>query len=319
MFLTPEILINLFIDTLSYIFLAIAFFVAVKIVLWFDFGADTPRQYALERQSYLASTIVAFVLGLKIPMIFYFIYTLDHLSTIIPGAMCAAGVVSANEYGVWLFVFKIIDIYLFALWLLLNLADLRTKEYRYTKMKFAFFILIFLFVTIELVLEYLFFHALDVSKVVSCCGVLFNPVAHSALGIVAHIDPKLLAFGFYLCYIALAVAAFLKRATLFGVLSLLFLLLSILAIIFFFSPYIYELPTHRCPFCFLQTEYHYIGYVIYLFLFLGTFGGIASAFWPKWMNKEPNLWISFLLDTIFVAIVSFYVLYYYYQNRVWLM
>ena len=28
-----------------------------------------------------------------------------------------------------------------------------------------------------------------------------------------------------------------------------------------------QLPTHHCPFCLLQKEYHYIGYPLYLFLF----------------------------------------------------
>jgi hypothetical protein len=49
---------------------------------------------------------------------------------------------------------------------------------------------------------------------------------------------------------------------------------SIAALISFISLYYYELPTHHCPFCILQGEYHYVGYLIYATL-LG--GGIASA------------------------------------------
>jgi hypothetical protein len=41
-------------------------------------------------------------------------------------------------------------------------------------------------------------------------------------------------------------------------------LISIAAIISFISLYIYELPTHHCPFCMLQREYRYLGYVFYL-------------------------------------------------------
>ncbi len=319
MFFTPEIVISLLIDTLSLLLLAIAFVVAVRILLWFDYGSDTPRQYALERQSYLASTIVSFVLAVKISAIFYFIYTLDRLSLVIPGAMCAAGVVTANEYGVWLFMLKISNIYLFGLWLVLHIADLHTSNYHYTRAKFAFFLLIFILMLLEFVLELLYFGHLNISQVVSCCGTLFNRAAHSPLALVAAIDPKVIAGAFYALYAALLVAALAKKEWLFSLLSLLFLPVATIALIFFFSPYIYELPTHHCPFCILQPEYHYIGYLLYALLFIGTFLGIASAFWPKWMRKPLNLWIPFGFDTLFVGIVSFYVLYYYYQNHVWLL
>ena len=50
----------------------------------------------------------------------------------------------------------------------------------------------------------------------------------------------------------------------------------ILVLIFsFISLYIYELPTHACPFCLLQKEYHYIGYPLYLTLFGGAITGIG--------------------------------------------
>jgi hypothetical protein len=38
---------------------------------------------------------------------------------------------------------------------------------------------------------------------------------------------------------------------------------SVAALISFISVYFYELPTHHCPFCILQGEYHYVGYLIY--------------------------------------------------------
>ena len=96
MFLTPEVLILLIVESIIIFFLFAAFFIAVAIVRYFDFGQDTPLQYALERRSYLASIIVQFALALKIGLLFYFVFALDKLSNIIPGAMCAAGVVTAN-------------------------------------------------------------------------------------------------------------------------------------------------------------------------------------------------------------------------------
>ena len=46
--------------------------------------------------------------------------------------------------------------------------------------------------------------------------------------------------------------------------------------------YFYELPTHHCPFCLLQRDYHYIGYALYLSLLpAGIFGagvGVLQRF-----------------------------------------
>ena len=315
MFVTPEVFINIFLDALIYIFLAVTFFIAIKVVRYFDIDQDTPLQYTLERQAYLASTIIEFALFFKIILLFYFIYTLDKLSTIIPGAMCAAGVVTANTYGVWLLLLKLLNIYLFGIWLVINKEDLLTKDYRYTKLKFRFFLLIFIAVSMEFALEYLFFNALDVSKIVSCCGVLFNPVQQSAMAILLQIRPLYLVTFFYLNFLVLFIVQ--KRLYLFAALSASFLFVSLLAIIEFFSPYIYQLPTHHCPFCFLQKEYHYVGYLLYLLLFLGTFIGVAAGV-KKALGKNASVRYALFFDTLFVLIVSVYVVVYYLKNGVWL-
>ncbi|BCD61686.1 hypothetical protein NitYY0826_C0547 [Nitratiruptor sp. YY08-26] len=316
MFFSPEVFINLFLDSLLFFFLSIAWIVSIKISLWFDYNADTPRQYALLRQSYLAATIIKFALFFKIILLFYFIYTLDKLSNIIPGAMCAAGVITANSYGVWLFAVKIFNIYLFGIWLVINALDMKTIDYAYTKLKFRLFVLLYLFIVAELLLEYAYFHALDVNKIVSCCGVLFNPVGQSALGILSHIPLKLLLWLFYGNLVLLVV--FYKRIYVFAFLSVTFIFIAILAIIFFFSPYIYELPTHHCPFCILQKEYFYIGYILYTLLFLGTFLGIAAGV-KKALGVVSSVKLALLFDIVFTLILTYYVISYYLKNGVWLL
>ncbi len=319
MFLTPEVFINIFVNFLILIFSIFAFIVSNLVVKYFDMSSDTPLQYSLQRRTYLASTIVKFALFLKIPLLFYFIFTLDKLSNIIPGAMCAAGVITANIYGVWLLTLKILNIYLFGLWLLVNKEDLETKDYSFTKLKFKFFIPIFVLLTIEFVLEILYFGAIDVSKIVSCCGVLFNPVKTSALSLVLQIPREIIVTVFYTIFVFMLLSGFFKRYYLFSLLNLIFLPISILAIIVHFSPYIYELPTHKCPFCFLQKEYYYAGYFIYLTLFLGTFYGIAQGFERFILKKDPLFYHkSMIFNTIFVIIVTSYVFGYYLENGVWL-
>ncbi len=316
MFILPEVLINLFLDSLLNVFLFIAWIAGIRIALFFDINSDTPLQYSLIRQSYLASTILKFALSFKIFLLFYLIYTLDKLSNLIPGAMCAAGVVSSNEYGVWLMAIKILNIYLFASWLALNSFDMRRKDYGFTKKKFAFFVVIFPFVAAAWALEFLFFNGLDVSKIVSCCGVLFSPLSNSSLSSILRIDPKIAALIFYTTFVAIVLSF--RRIYLFAFLHVVFVLVGLLSIIVFFSPYIYELPTHRCPFCLLQKEYYYVGYLIYALLFLGSFYAIKAAI-AKALGESVSVKFALAFDIVLVMVLSYYPLIYYYKNGIWLL
>jgi F0F1-type ATP synthase membrane subunit c/vacuolar-type H+-ATPase subunit K len=43
----------------------------------------------------------------------------------------------------------------------------------------------------------------------------------------------------------------------------------------FIGPYVYELPTHHCPFCLLQKEYRYVGYPLYAALLTAGVSGLG--------------------------------------------
>ena len=47
-------------------------------------------------------------------------------------------------------------------------------------------------------------------------------------------------------------------------------MVSLAAMVSFISPYVYEMPSHHCPFDVLQSGYHWIGYPLYLLLGGGT-------------------------------------------------
>ena len=234
MFLIPEVFINFLVDSLIVIFGFFALLVSVQMVLYFDNSKDTPLQYKLLKRDYLVSTIVRFALFFKIPLLFYFIFTVDKLSDLIHGAMCGAGVITINSFGVYLLSLKVVNIYLFGLWLLVNKEDMQTKGYIWTKFKFKFFIMIFVLLFLEFVLEVLYFNGIDISKVVSCCGVLFNPVAKSSLGMFLKIPKDMVAGVFYFVFIMIVIFGWIKNTKFFSILSLVFLPLSILAIIVFF-------------------------------------------------------------------------------------
>lgn len=64
-----------------------------------------------------------------------------------------------------------------------------------------------------------------------------------------------------------------KGGYLYSVLTLAMFGVSLASIISFISVYIYELPTHHCPFCIVMEEYGYIGYLLYLPLFAAAVTG----------------------------------------------
>jgi len=66
-----------------------------------------------------------------------------------------------------------------------------------------------------------------------------------------------------------------RLAALFALLSGGTFIISLVSLISFISLYIYEMPSHHCPFCILQKEYHYIGYPLYATLLLGAVTGMG--------------------------------------------
>jgi len=124
-------------DLLFLIFGFIAFFISIKIYLNWDINSTSKTQYEMEKLSFLNQTIIKYIFIIKIPLFLFFIFTLDKLSNVITGAMCAAGVVNATEVGVYLLILKIINIYAFGLWLVLNSLDLKDENLSKTKLKYG--------------------------------------------------------------------------------------------------------------------------------------------------------------------------------------
>jgi len=316
MILTPEVLAILILDMVFAFFGVIAFVLSIKIFFGWDINSTTKKQYILEKQSFLGATIIKYIFAIKVPLFLFFIFTLDKISNVLTGAMCAAGVVDATVYGTYLFVFKIINIYLFAYWLVLHSEDIRDENQPYTKLKFGIFMVFFLFFISELLLEWVMFSSINIDKMVSCCGTLYSSSATSAISSILSIDSSILLGAFYLNFLFIVLFYFLKYRYLFALSNVLFIFISIISLIVFFSTYIYELPTHHCPFCFLQSDYYYVGYLIYTLLFLGTFYGLVVGFIQN--NMDRNYKMSFWLNSCYVVLVSLYPVIFYIKNGVWL-
>ncbi len=312
MILSPEILTIYILDIVFFIFGSIALYLSVRIYLNYDKNSTDTIQYTLERQSYLAATIIKYIFVVKVPLFLFFIFTLDKLSNVLSGAMCGAGVLDAMEYGSILIGLKILNIYLFAFWLVLNADDVSCENQPYIKIKFGLFIALFALFLFEILIEFYTFYNFEVDKLVSCCGTLYSASAGTFVSNIFAIDNKILVAVFYANFALIALAYFLKYKYIYALSNLIFIIVSIIAMIMFFGTYIYELPSHHCPFCYLQSDYYYVGYLIYTLLFLGTFNGLIVVFKDKFYR------LSFISNTLFVILVSGYVLVYYLKNGVFL-
>jgi hypothetical protein len=82
--------------------------------------------------------------------------------------------------------------------------------------------------------------------------------------------PLTLAAGLYMYLQA-------KGAVLFTIATLWQSIVSVVALISFISIYIYELPTHHCPFCLLHQEYGYVGYFLYAAILTSTVTGMGAG------------------------------------------
>lgn len=314
MILSPEVLTLLILDFLFVLFASIVFILSLQIWRFWDINSTTTLQYTLEKRSFLASTIIKFIFIIKIPLFLFFIFTLDKISNVLTGAMCGAGVLDATDVGNYLIVFKVINIYLFAFWLVLNKSDLKNKIQPYTKLKFALFTFAYLLLIFEVYLEVDMFFSFEIEKLVSCCGALYSSSSDSFVSGLFNVQNYILVGMFYVNFLLLVIFYFFKSNYFFALGNTLFVISSVFSLIMFFGTYIYELPSHHCPFCYLQSEYYFIGYFLYATLFIGTFNGLVVIF----KNELKYYNMSMIFNSLYLLVVSIYVVVYYLRNGVFL-
>ncbi|MEA3371148.1 MAG: hypothetical protein U9Q40_07395 [Campylobacterota bacterium] len=312
--LSPEVAVTLFIDIFLFLLLTLAFYQSIVLLKGYNVNAASAYQYKLEKKSYLLITIISIAIIIKFLLLPFFVHTLDILSYIVPGAMCGAGVIQANEYGeITLFV-KIVIVLLSMLWFRLNAKDEKTKQQPYFKIKLYFFIFVYLLLVVELFLELNFFINISTESPVLCCGSIYA----------GDDDKNLLPFNlsilnvlyiFYALYALLLVLNYYKKRFLLALTALLYVYISYYVIVHFFGPYIYELPTHKCPFCMLQSDYYFIGYAIFLSLLVSTFYALSAALFS--FRLADHLTSSYLY-TLFVLLTSYSFVIYLMKNGTYL-
>ena len=315
--LSNQVIVYLLSESTLFLLLFVAFIVSLKVLLKWDFESFTPLQFTLEKQAYLVTTIILFVFAMKFLLILYFIFSIDALSLLVPGAMCGAGVIEANNYGSYLLILKLIILFFLTLWLYINRYDMSTKNHRRFKEKSWLFSFIFLLILVELGLDFSYFSNIDTHLPVSCCSALFGQL-EGANPLPFGLSITLLLVLFYLLYALVILTLKTNQTLLYILANILFVYIAYYAVVYFFGTYIYQLPTHKCPFCMLQAEYMYVGYLLWASLFIGTYIGLSDAvstLWLKQSHTRSQKSVTRLLS-FFVLLCTAYVTVYYFKNGV---
>ncbi|MEK6742016.1 MAG: hypothetical protein AABZ15_00235 [Nitrospirota bacterium] len=282
MILHPAIIALLVASILIAALVLYAFWYGVKILRSWDLRSGSSLQLELERRTYLISTVLAYVFGFQIASLFLLIYTADSLSTLFTGAMCAAGTFNVNAYGYPLLVLKLINFLLAGLWLIVNYADNQAYDYPLIRKKYALLLLLGPFIVLETFLQARYFLGMRPDVITSCCGSLFSVNSSGVAADLASLPAVPLQYAFtaiMAAAIALGVAVAVTGRggyALFVAAGMAFII-GIASLISFISPAVYELPTHHCPFCVLQKEYGYIGYLFYAALLGGAVTGMGAG------------------------------------------
>jgi len=264
-----------------------------------NINSSSAEQLALERKTYLISTIMNSVLGFEIFSSFLFIYTVEDMHRIFVGAMCATGSLNANPVGWYVLYTKIVIFFVASVWIAFNYIDQRADDYPLVKKKYAMLVFITPIVALDAYLQLKYFLGLKPDIITSCCGALFSESGHGVASSLSSLPIKPMMALFYA-----AIALFLLN-TFFALRSqrpmfryalplsaLLVFTVSIAAIISFVSSYFYEIPTHHCPFDILQSNYYFVGFPLYTTLFCGVFFGLMTGM------VEPFKKINSLRDMI---------------------
>ncbi len=274
MILHPAILALSIGSILISLMLVISTYYGYQILRRWDLKSGSELQLSLERKTYLISTVMTYAFSFQAMSFFLFIYTADHLSPLFSGAMCAAGTLNVNRWGYPTFLLKMVNFFLAGLWLMINYTDNRAYDYPLIRWKYGLLLFVLPLLLAEMAMQTFYFLGLHPDIITSCCGALFTPEKQGITSSLIALPRFPLQVGLLLTTAMTfgAGATFYLRERggwTFMAANGAFLIIAALSLISFISLYIYEIPTHHCPFCILQREYGYIGYPLYM-TFLGS-------------------------------------------------
>ncbi|MBQ0960138.1 hypothetical protein KAK06_14380 [Ideonella sp. 4Y11] len=246
-------------------------------------ASGAPRQLLLERQTELVATLVGQLLAWQGAALLLMVVNADRTAPLLVGAMCAFGSFNASVWGFPALYAKLSLFFAAGAWLALQRADRAAPDWPLTRRSYRLLLAVLLPLALaDAALSTLYFTDLQPDTLTACCGSSFHPehvgLAAEASAVAPATALWALAIGLV---VVLAWGALASRvaalAPAYGLASLGFLGLGLLAVVAAISPYVYESPHHHCPFCVLKREYDHVGFVLYLPLFIGASAGLASG------------------------------------------
>ncbi|MBF0318190.1 MAG: hypothetical protein HQL01_00085 [Nitrospirae bacterium] len=260
-------------------------FLGIRIIRGWDITTSTAGQLALERQTYLVSTIMKYVMGFQILSLFLFVYTADDIHKLFVGAMCTTGSLNANTIGWYVLLAKIVIFFLCSLWLAINHVDEMGEDYPLVRLKYKYLVVLAPVIALEAYWQLDYFLGLRANVITACCSSLFSDEGITVSSTLSSLPVGPAMYVFYAAgAVEIALLWILARwkgvsplRYISGVWSFIFFIISIASIISFVSIYYYETPVHHCPFDMLQKRYNFIGYPLYASLFGGVLFSLAAS------------------------------------------
>lgn len=282
MLMHPPVLALLLMAGLSAATVAWAGAFGWRLLRRWDPTRGTREQIDLERRTQLVATVLAQVLVLQALALPLMVFNADRTAPLLVGAMCAFGSFQASVYGFAALYAKLALFFAAATWLALHRADRLARDYPLTRRKYRLLLALVPLALADAGLSLAYFIDLQPDTLTSCCGSSFAP---ERPGLAAHAAAVAPATGLWGLYGALAVVVAcglgagrsIRLAQGYGLASLVFMAVALVAVVASVSPYVYESPHHHCPFCLLKREYGYFGFALYLPLFWGASAGLASG------------------------------------------
>ena len=284
MLFQPAIIALLLAGAVSLLVLVVAAPFAVQVIRRWDMTSGSELQLALERRTYLFSTLTAFVFITQLLALLLTVFNADKMAVMFVGAMCAVGTLNANAWGFPMLYAQIFVFFLAATWLTLNYVDNLAPDYPLVRVKYALLLLLLPALAAAFALQLKYFLNLRADVITSCCGSLFSEQGPTLASEASSMEakPAILLF-----YSALGASVFANglhvglRQRWSGILAALTsagaFIAAIVGILSFVSLYVYEHPHHHCPFCLLKPEYGYQGYLLYVPLFVSTAAGLGAG------------------------------------------
>lgn len=326
MILHPGILALLVGSSIVLAMLSVAGWTGLKILRHWDSSSSSELQLALERRTFLVSTLAGSALGFEVVAAFLFVFTVDDIHELFVGAMCATGSLNANPVGWKVLLVKLVILVAAPVWMAFNRFDQQAGNFPIVRAKYIGLLGLLPLVVADLALQIRYVAGLEPQIVTSCCGSLFS-TGGTVAGELASlpVGPTMLTFYTTVVVFLLVAAACLilpwrSLRVILSAASLVLLVVSLAAIVSFLSLYFYQLPTHHCPFDILQRGHLFVGYALYGSLFAGTcFGLLPGLFVPVWripgafstVRIAEARWLrwSMLSVAVFTAISSWPVLF----------